>query len=102
MTQEQASWFAETFTRLVDNVGEAVLGKPEVVRLVLTSLLAEGHVLLEDAPGTGKTLLARAVAGEAGRDHEVVEGGRGAEGRVLIQRIDIVEARVGRDDLQAA
>ena len=62
MTQEQASWFAETFTRLVDNVGEAVLGKPEVVRLVLASLLAEGHVLLEDAPGTGKTSLAKALA----------------------------------------
>jgi len=61
-TQEQATWFAETFQRLSDNVGQAVLGKPGVIRLVLTALLAEGHVLLEDAPGTGKTQLAKALA----------------------------------------
>ncbi|MCX6501564.1 MAG: MoxR family ATPase [Microbacterium sp.] len=62
LTQEQATWFAETFQRLSDNVGQAVLGKPAAIRLVLTALLAEGHVLLEDAPGTGKTQLAKALA----------------------------------------
>jgi MoxR-like ATPase len=61
MTQEQAAWFAETFTRLVDNVGQAVLGKNHVVRLVVTTLLSGGHLLLEDYPGTGKTQLARAL-----------------------------------------
>ena len=62
MTQEQATWFADTFGKLVDNVGKAVLGKQDVIRLVLTAMFAEGHVLLEDAPGTGKTSLARALA----------------------------------------
>lgn len=62
ITQEQATWFADTFQRLSDNVGRAVLGKPGVIRLVLTALIAEGHVLLEDAPGTGKTQLAKAIA----------------------------------------
>lgn len=62
LTQEHATWFADTFQRLSDNVGKAVLGKPGVIRLVLTALLAEGHVLLEDAPGTGKTQLAKALA----------------------------------------
>ncbi|MET1153931.1 MAG: ATPase, partial [Arthrobacter sp.] len=57
MTSEQAEWFAETFEKLTANVGQAVLGKNQVVRLVLTAMLAEGHVLLEDAPGTGKTML---------------------------------------------
>ena len=62
MTPEQATWFAQTFDRLVGNVGQAVLGKAHVVRLTLTCMLSEGHILLEDAPGTGKTSLARALA----------------------------------------
>jgi MoxR-like ATPase len=47
---------------MADNVGYAVLGKPHVVRLALTCLLSEGHLLLEDVPGTGKTSLAKALA----------------------------------------
>ncbi|MGO1768600.1 MAG: AAA family ATPase [Microbacterium sp.] len=62
MTPEQASWFQTTFTRLVDNVDQALMGKRDVVSLVVSAMLAEGHVLLEDAPGTGKTSLARALA----------------------------------------
>ncbi|WP_402372612.1 AAA family ATPase [Isoptericola rhizosphaerae] len=62
MTPEQAAWFAQTFDRLSGNVGLAVLGKAPVVRLALTCMLAEGHLLLEDAPGTGKTAMARAIA----------------------------------------
>ena len=48
--------------RLLDNVATVVLGKPEVIRLAVVALLAEGHVLIEDVPGVGKTLLARALA----------------------------------------
>jgi MoxR-like ATPase len=48
--------------RLLDNIGSVVLGKPEVIKLAVVALLAEGHVLLEDVPGVGKTLLARALA----------------------------------------
>lgn len=62
MTPEQASWFQENFEKLVENVGYAVIGKNDVIRLVLTAMIAPGHVLLEDAPGTGKTSLARAIA----------------------------------------
>jgi MoxR-like ATPase len=62
ITQEQATWFAQTFAQIADNVERAVLGKRHVVELVLTAMLSDGHVLLEDVPGTGKTSLARAVA----------------------------------------
>src|SRR5690348_9513513 len=48
--------------RLLDNIGLVVLGKPEVIRLAAVSLFAEGHALIEDVPGVGKTLLARAIA----------------------------------------
>ncbi|KJL33566.1 AAA family ATPase [Microbacterium azadirachtae] len=62
MTPEQAAWFQGTFTRLTDNIDRALQGKRDVISLVLASMLAEGHVLLEDAPGTGKTSLAKALA----------------------------------------
>jgi len=62
MTPEQATWFAENFTRLVSNVETVLLGKTFVIRLGFTALLSEGHLLLEDFPGTGKTSLARAIA----------------------------------------
>lgn len=62
ISQEQASWFAQTFAQLADNVERSVLGKRHVVELVLTAMLSDGHVLLEDVPGTGKTSLARAIA----------------------------------------
>jgi len=48
--------------RLSDNVTGVLLGKPEAVRLAVVALLAEGHLLIEDVPGVGKTLLAKALA----------------------------------------
>src|SRR6476619_1386899 len=62
MTPEHASWFADTFSKLVANVGQVVLGKPRPIGLAFTCLLSEGHLLLEDYPGTGKTSLAKALA----------------------------------------
>jgi MoxR-like ATPase len=47
---------------LLDNVGRVVLGKADEVTLVLAALASRGHVLLEDVPGTAKTILARAIA----------------------------------------
>ncbi len=52
----------KVFSAIEDNITEVVSGKAGVVRLVLTALLAEGHILVEDVPGVGKTLLARALA----------------------------------------
>ncbi len=49
--------------RLVDNIETVVYGKRSEIKLVLTALACDGHVLLEDVPGTAKTVLARAIAG---------------------------------------
>lgn len=73
ITAENASWFADTFARLTDNVGQALLGKSDVIRLALTCMLAEGHLLLEDAPGTGKTALARALAATVQGTHKRIQ-----------------------------
>ena len=73
LAPENATWFAETFARLTDNIGQAVLGKAPTVRLALTCLLAEGHLLLEDAPGTGKTALARALAATVQGSHSRIQ-----------------------------
>ncbi|ANF30415.1 ATPase [Leifsonia xyli] len=62
VTQEQADWFAGAFAQLVANVDKAILGKEHSIRLVITAMLSGGHVLLEDVPGTGKTVLAKALA----------------------------------------
>lgn len=45
-----------------DNIGKVIIGKDETIKLVLTAFIAGGHVLLEDAPGTGKTVLAKSLA----------------------------------------
>jgi len=61
-TLDDVAEIAAGFERIEGNVATVVEGKPEVVRLSLVALLAEGHLLLEDVPGVGKTLLAKAIA----------------------------------------
>ena len=73
ITQEQVTWFAHTFDQLVANIEKAVLGKQHVTRLALTCLLSEGHMLLEDFPGTGKTQLARALSATVQGTHSRIQ-----------------------------
>lgn len=53
---------AEVANQLVGNIQKVIVGKDEVIELALIALLVEGHILLEDVPGTGKTKLARTIA----------------------------------------
>ena len=48
--------------RIAGSIARVVLGKPEVIRLMVVAVLSEGHLLIEDVPGTGKTSLAKALA----------------------------------------
>jgi MoxR-like ATPase len=56
------TWFAQHFATLHANVERVVLGKSDIVRMALVCLFAEGHLLLDDVPGVGKTSLAKAIA----------------------------------------
>ena len=51
---------------VVENVEKVIVGKRQAIELMLVALLCEGHVLIEDVPGTGKTMLARSVAASLG------------------------------------
>lgn len=59
---QQAQLFAREFNSLFENVETVIVGKSETVRLALMCLFAEGHLLLEDRPGSGKTVLAKTIA----------------------------------------
>lgn len=63
MSASNFAWFEQWFAALVDNVGKVVKGKHQEIGVVVLALFAEGHVLLEDYPGTGKTTLAKSIAG---------------------------------------
>jgi MoxR-like ATPase len=55
-------YFQERFEQLVDNIASVVVTSSHNIRLALLGLFAQGHVLLEDLPGVGKTLLAKTIA----------------------------------------
>lgn len=57
---------AETAARLRENIQKVIVGKDEIIDLALIAMLCEGHLLLEDVPGTGKTTLAKTIAASLG------------------------------------
>ena len=56
------AWVADTSERIGRSMGQVIRGKPDAIGLAIIALLAEGHVLVEDVPGVGKTSLVRALA----------------------------------------
>ncbi len=64
----------QTYTkRIIDNCSKVIVGKDEVIRQVVVAFLCGGHVLLEDVPGTGKTMLLRAFSRTVGGDFKRIQ-----------------------------
>ena len=59
---EDWTWFAQRFADIRGNIERVIQGKSAEIRLALVALVAEGHLLIEDVPGVGKTMLAKAMA----------------------------------------
>lgn len=62
LTPNDLEWYGDRYATVVDNIEHVIQGKRSTIELVVTSLVAEGHVLIEDVPGVGKTLLAKSLA----------------------------------------
>ena len=62
VTPEQLQWFGDRFRAITDNIEKVIQGKRDTIHLVVNCLLSGGHVLIEDVPGVGKTLLAKSLA----------------------------------------
>ena len=73
MEQNALHRLTEAVRQVHDNVERVIVGKSDVVELVLVAVLCEGHVLLEDVPGIGKTMLARSMARSLGCDFRRIQ-----------------------------
>jgi len=62
LSPDDLAWFDDRFRTVTNNIERVIQGKKATIELVVSSLIAEGHVLIEDVPGVGKTLLAKSLA----------------------------------------
>ncbi|MBI4312050.1 MAG: MoxR family ATPase [Chloroflexi bacterium] len=71
---QEVTKVAEVSRLLLDNIEQVIVGKGDIVTLALVSVLCEGHILIQDVPGTGKTVLAKAIARSLGCTFRRVQG----------------------------
>jgi len=72
-TVDSVEWTAERAQAITDQIETVIVGKGEAVELVVVGLLCNGHVLIEDIPGVGKTMLARALAAALGARYRRIQ-----------------------------
>jgi len=70
---EKTTWTAERAQSIIDEIETVIVGKRQAVELVVIGLLCNGHILIEDIPGVGKTMLAKALAGALGGSYHRIQ-----------------------------
>src|SRR5688572_25113273 len=73
-SQQHADAVAETAGKIADSIGSVLAGREESIRMAIACLLSGGHLLIEDIPGVGKTLLAQALAASVGGSFHRIQG----------------------------
>ena len=63
----------QVYTKIKENIGKVIVGKEDTIDMLLVSMLCGGHVLLEDVPGTGKTMLIKSLAASVGCDFKRIQ-----------------------------
>ena len=63
----------QVYTKIKENIGQVIVGKEDTIDMLLVSMLCGGHVLLEDVPGTGKTMLIKSLAASVGCDFKRIQ-----------------------------
>jgi len=70
---EKTTWTAERAQAIINEIETVIVGKRQAVELVVIGLLCNGHILIEDIPGVGKTMLAKALAGALGANYRRIQ-----------------------------
>lgn len=73
MSTKIASEITEVYSKIKSNIAKVIVGKEDTVDMLIVSLLCGGHVLLEDVPGTGKTMLIKALAASVGCEYKRIQ-----------------------------